>query len=105
MSRERQERLLNEQIDEITEGIAELKESRAERFSIKELEQNKKSLQVKLEKLQADDKKDDVVTFEQLGIDRLYVDEAHSYKNSFIYTKMRNVAGLSTTDSQSPRIC
>ena len=100
MSRERQERLLNEQIDEITEGIAELKESRAERFSIKELERTKKSLQVKLEKLQADEKKDDVVTFEQLGVDRLYVDEAHSYKNSFIYTKMRNVAGLSTTDSQ-----
>ena len=100
MSRERQERLLHEQIDEITEGIAELKESRAERFSIKELKQTKKSLQVKLEKLQADEKKDDVVTFEQLGVDRLYVDEAHSYKNSFIYTKMRNVAGLSTTDSQ-----
>ena len=100
MSRERQERLLHEQIDEITEGIAELKESRAERFSIKELERTKESLQVKLEKLQADDKKDDVVTFEQLGVDRLYVDEAHSYKNSFIYTKMRNVAGLSTTDSQ-----
>ena len=100
MSRERQERQLLEQIDEITEGIEELKESRAERFSIKELERTKKSLQVKLEKLQADERKDDAVTFEQLGVDRLYVDEAHSFKNSFIYTKMRNVAGLSTTDSQ-----
>ena len=100
MSRERQERQLQEQIDEITEGIEELKASRAERFSIKELERTKKSLQVKLEKLQADERKDDAVTFEQLGVDRLYVDEAHSFKNSFIYTKMRNVAGLSTTDSQ-----
>ena len=100
MSKERQERQIQEQIDEITEGIEELKESRAERFSIKELERTKKSLQVKLEKLQADERKDDVVTFEQLGVDRLYVDEAHSFKNSFIYTKMRNVAGLSTTDAQ-----
>ncbi len=100
MSKERQERLLEEQIEEITEGIAELKESRAERFTIKELERTKKNLQVKLEKLQAEGKKDNVVTFEELGVDRLYVDEAHSFKNAFIYTKMRNVAGLSTTDSQ-----
>ena len=100
MSKERQERLLEEQIEEITEGIAELKESRAERFTIKELERTRKNLQVKLEKLQAEGKKDNVVTFEELGVDRLYVDEAHSFKNAFIYTKMRNVAGLSTTDSQ-----
>lgn len=100
MSKERQERLLEEQIEEITDGIAELKESRAERFTIKELERTKKNLQVKLEKLQAEGKKDNVVTFEELGVDRLYVDEAHSFKNAFIYTKMRNVAGLSTTDSQ-----
>ena len=91
MSKERQERLLEEQIEEITEGIAELKESRAERFTIKELERTKKNLQVKLEKLQAEGKKDNVVTFEELGVDRLYVDEAHSFKNAFIYTKMRNV--------------
>ena len=100
MSKERQERLLEEQIEEITEGIAELKESRAERFTIKEMERTRKNLQVKLEKLQAEGKKDNVVTFEELGVDRLYVDEAHSFKNAFIYTKMRNVAGLSTTDSQ-----
>ena len=81
MSKERQERLLEEQIEEITEGIAELKESRAERFTIKELERTKKNLQVKLEKLQAEGKKDNVVTFEELGVDRLYVDEAHSFKN------------------------
>ena len=81
MSKERQERLLEEQIDEITEGIAELKESRAERFTIKELERTRKNLQVKLEKLQAEGKKDNVVTFEELGVDRLYVDEAHSFKN------------------------
>ena len=100
MSKERQERLLEEQIEEITDGIAELKESCAERFTIKELERTRKNLQVKLEKLQAEGKKDNVVTFEELGVDRLYVDEAHSFKNAFIYTKMRNVAGLSTTDSQ-----
>ncbi len=81
MSKERQERLLEGQIDEITEGIAELKESRAERFTIKELERTRKNLQVKLEKLQAEGKKDNVVTFEELGVDRLYVDEAHSFKN------------------------
>lgn len=82
MSKERQERLLEEQIEEITEGIAELKESRAERFTIKELERTRKNLQVKLEKLQAEGKKDNVVTFEELGVDRLYVDEAHSFKNA-----------------------
>lgn len=100
VSVERQERLLWEQINEIEEGLTELKASRAERFSIKELERTKKNLEAKLEKLQDTDRKDDVVTFEQLGVDRLYVDEAHSFKNLFLYTKMRNVAGLSTTDAQ-----
>ena len=100
ISRERQERLLNEQIDEITEGIAEVQASGGERFTVKQLERTKKSLEARLEKLQAEGRKDDVVTFEQLGVDRLFVDEAHSYKNLFLYTKMRNVAGLSTSDAQ-----
>ena len=100
VSRERQERLLQEQIWEIEDGIAELKASRAERFTIKELEHTKKNLKAKLQKLHDAARKDDVVTFEQLGVDRLYVDEAHSFKNLFLYTKMRNVAGLSTTDAQ-----
>ena len=100
ISHERQERLLQEQIDEITEGIAEVKFSGGERFTVKQLERTKKSLEVRLEKLQAEGRKDDVVTFEQLGVDRLFVDEAHNYKNLFLYTKMRNVAGLSTSDAQ-----
>ena len=100
VSRERQERLLQEQIWEIEDGISELKASRAERFTIKELERTKKNLKAKLQKLHDAARKDDVVTFEQLGVDRLYVDEAHSFKNLFLYTKMRNVAGLSTTDAQ-----
>ena len=100
VSRERQQRLLQEQIWEIEDGIAELKASRAERFTIKELERTKKNLEAKLQKLHDAARKDDVVTFEQLGVDRLYVDEAHSFKNLFLYTKMRNVAGLSTTDAQ-----
>ena len=100
VSRERQERLLQEQLWEIEDGIAELKASRAERFTIKELERTKKNLEAKLQKLHDAARKDDVVTFEQLGVDRLYVDEAHSFKNLFLYTKMRNVAGLSTTDAQ-----
>ena len=100
ISRERQERLLQEQIDEITEGIAEVKYSGGERFTVKQLERTKKSLEARLEKLQAESRKDDVVTFEQLGVDRLFVDEAHNYKNLFLYTKMRNVAGLSTSDAQ-----
>ena len=100
ISRERQERLLQEQIDEITEGIAEVKYSGGERFTVKQLERTKKSLEARLEKLQAEGRKDDVVTFEQLGVDRLFVDEAHNYKNLFLYTKMRNVAGLSTSDAQ-----
>ena len=100
VSRERQERLLQEQIWEIEDGISELKASRAERFTIKELERTKKNLEAKLQKLHDAARKDNVVTFEQLGVDRLYVDEAHSFKNLFLYTKMRNVAGLSTTDAQ-----
>lgn len=100
ISRERQERLLQEQIDEITEGIAEVKYSGGERFTVKQLERTKKSLEARLEKLQDESRKDDVVTFEQLGVDRLFVDEAHNYKNLFLYTKMRNVAGLSTSDAQ-----
>ncbi len=100
ISVERQERLLNEQIWEVEEGLRELKAAHAERFTIKQLERTKKSLEARLKKLSADHRKDDVVTFEQLGVDRLYVDEAHSFKNLFLYTKMRNVAGLSTTDAQ-----
>ena len=100
ISRERQERLLYEQIDEITEGIAEVQASGGERFTVKQLERTRKSLEARLEKLQAEGRKDDVVTFEQLGVDRLFIDEAHNYKNLFLYTKMRNVAGLSTSDAQ-----
>ncbi len=100
VSQERQERLLQEQISEIEEGLEELKASRAERFTIKSLERTKKGLETRLQKLQDSSRKDDVITFEQLGVDRLYVDEAHNYKNLFLYTKMRNVAGLSTTDAQ-----
>ena len=100
VSQERQERLLQEQIAEIEEGLEELKASRAERFTIKSLERTKKGLETRLSKLQDNTRKDDVITFEQLGVDRLYVDEAHSFKNLFLYTKMRNVAGLSTTDAQ-----
>ena len=100
ISQERQERLLHEQIDEITEGIAEVKSNGGEQFTVKQLERTRKSLEARLEKLQAEGRKDDVVTFEQLGIDRLFVDEAHNYKNLFLYTKMRNVAGLSTSDAQ-----
>ena len=100
ISKERQERLLQEQIWEITEGISEVEASGGERFTVKQLERTKKSLEARLEKLQAEGRKDDVVTFEQLGVDRLFVDEAHNYKNLFLYTKMRNVAGLSTTDAQ-----
>ena len=100
ISKQRQEQLLQDQIAEISMGISELKESGGEKFSVKELERTKRGLESRLEKLRADDKKDDVVTFEQLGVDRMFVDEAHNYKNLFLYTKMRNVAGLSTTDAQ-----
>ncbi len=100
VSQERQERLLQEQIAEIEEGLEELKASRAERFTIKSLERTKKGLETRLKKLQDTTRIDEVITFEQLCDDRLYVDEAHAFKNLFLYTKMRNVAGLSTTDAQ-----
>ena len=100
ISRERQERIIREQITEITDGIAEVKNAHGERFTIKQLERSKKQLEARLEKLKAEEKKDDVITFEQLGVDRLVVDEAHYYKNMFLYTKMRNIAGLSTSEAQ-----
>jgi N12 class adenine-specific DNA methylase len=100
MSRERQERLLYEQLEEILMGIEELKESGGERFSIKQLEKTRKNLEARLAKLNDSTKRDDVVTFEQLGVDRLFIDEAHYFKNLFLYTKMRNVAGLSTSEAQ-----
>ena len=100
ISPERQERLLRQQIEEITEGISEVKASRGENFTIKSLERTKKGLEARLKKLQDTSRKDDVITFEQLGVDRMFVDESDNYKNLFLYTKMRNVAGLSTTDAQ-----
>ena len=100
LSFERQERIIQEQIDEIQEGIAEMKHSSGEKFTIKQMEKSRKQLEMKLEKLRATERKDDVVTFEQLGVDRLFVDESHSYKNLFLFTKMRNVAGLSTSEAQ-----
>ena len=100
ISFERQEQMLQDQIDEIMEGISEVKANRGERFTIKQMERSRKQLEARLEKLRADHKKDDVVTFEQLGIDRLYVDESHAYKNLFCFTKMSNVAGLSTVEAQ-----
>ena len=100
ISAERQERLLQEQIDNVTEALDELKRSRGENFTIKQMEKTRKSLQTRLDKLLATDRKDDVITFEQLGVDRLFVDESQAYKNLFLYTKMRNVAGLSTSEAQ-----
>ena len=100
LSTERQERLIQEQMDEIEEAIEEAKEQAGEHFTVKQLEKLRKTLKQKLEKLQATDRKDDVVTFEQLGVDRLFVDESQNYKNLFLYTKMRNVAGLSTSEAQ-----
>ena len=99
VSQERQERLLRSEIEEITEGINQLKRSSGERFSIKSMEKTKKSLEAKLKKL-LDSPKDDVVTFEELGVDRLFVDEAHSHKNLYYHTKMQNVAGLSSAEAQ-----
>ena len=99
VSQERQERLLRSEIEDITEGINQLKRSSGERFSIKAMEKTKKSLEAKLKKL-LDSPKDDVVTFEELGVDRLFVDEAHSYKNLYYHTKMQNVAGLSSAEAQ-----
>ena len=100
LSFERQERIIQEQIDEIQSGIAELKHSSGEKFTIKQMEKSRKQLEMKLEKLRATERKDDVVTFEELGVDRLFVDESHSFKNLFLVTKMRNVAGLSTSEAQ-----
>ena len=100
ISKERQEYEIKSQIDEIVEFIGEYKRDRDQRFSVKQLEKTKKSLEAKLKKLNDDYKKDDVVTFEELGIDKLFVDEAHSYKNLYLFSKMRNVSGISATDSQ-----
>ena len=100
MSAERQRQQLQEQIEEITSGIRELKEEKGERYAIKQLEKTKKTLKLKLDKLNDTSRKDDVVTFEELGVDRLFVDEADFYKNLFLYTKMRNVAGLAQTEAQ-----
>ena len=100
LSFERQERIIQEQIDEIQSGIAELKHSSGEKFTIKQMEKSRKQLEMKLEKLRASERKDDVITFEELGVDRLFVDESHSFKNLFLVTKMRNVAGLSTSEAQ-----
>ena len=100
MSIERQRAILEQQLEEITGGIAELKRNRGENFSIKQLEKSKKSIRQKLDKLNDQTKKDDVVTFEELGIDRLFVDESHYYKNLYLYTKMRNVGGIAQTEAQ-----
>ena len=100
LSFERQERIIQEQIDEIQAAISEMKYRVGERFTIKQMEKTRKGLEQRLEKLKATERKDDVVTFEQLGVDRLFVDESHSFKNLFLYTKMRNVAGLSTSEAQ-----
>ena len=100
ISPERQERLLHQQIEEITDGIQDTKLAGGNSFTIKSLERTKKGLETRLKKLQASDRKDDVIYFEQLGVDRMFVDESDNYKNLFLYTKMRNVAGLSTTDAQ-----
>ena len=100
ISPERQEQLLHQQIEEITDGIQDTKLAGGNSFTIKSLERTKKGLEARLKKLQASDRKDDVIYFEQLGVDRMFVDESDNYKNLFLYTKMRNVAGLSTTDAQ-----
>ena len=100
LSFERQERIIQEQIDETLAAINELKAHAGENFSIKQMEKTRKTLETKLEKLRSDERKDDVITFEQLGVDRLFVDESHFYKNLFLTTKMRNVAGLSTSEAQ-----
>ena len=97
ISAERQERLLQDQIMDITEGIQELKASSAERFTVKQLERTKRKLEANLKKLLDDPRKDNVVTFEQLGVDMMFVDESDHYKNLYFYTKMRNVAGLATS--------
>ena len=100
ISIERQRAVLQQQLDDIIEGIADIKRNRGDRFSVKQLEKTKRSLQTKLEKLNDQSRKDDVVTFEELGIDRLFIDESHYYKNLYLYTKMRNVGGIAQTEAQ-----
>ena len=99
MSIERQQMILMQQMDEITEGIADLKRNRGDRFSVKQLEKTKRSLKLKLDKLNDQSRKDDTVTFEELGIDRLFIDESHYYKNLYLYSKMRNVGGIAQTEA------
>ena len=100
MSIERQRAILEQQLEEVTNGIADLKRNRGDNFSVKQLERTKKSVKQKLDKLNDQSKKDDVVTFEELGVDRLFIDESHYYKNLFLYTKMRNVGGIAQTEAQ-----
>ena len=100
MSIERQRAILEQQLEEITDGIADLKRNRGEKFSVKQLEKSKKSIKQKLDKLNDQTRKDDVVTFEELGVDRLFIDESHYYKNLYLYTKMRNVGGIAQTEAQ-----
>ena len=100
MSIERQRAILQQQLDDIIEGIADIKRNRGDRFSVKQLEKTKRSLQTKLEKLNDQSRKDDIVTFEELGVDRLFIDESHYYKNLYLYTKMRNVGGIAQTEAQ-----
>lgn len=100
MSVERQIELIRREIEDITRGIEELKRNNGEKFSIKQMMKTKKSLETKLAKLNDTSRKDDVVTFEELGVDRIFVDEAHNYKNLYLYTKMRNVGGIAQTEAQ-----
>ena len=100
ISQERQIMMLQAQLDEITEGIESLSRNRGDNFTVKQLEKSRRSIKAKLEKLEAQDRKDDVVTFEELGVDRLFIDESHYYKNLYLYTKMRNVGGIAQTEAQ-----
>ena len=100
MSIERQQQLIEKQIADIIAGIAQAKRDKAENFTIKQMEKTRRGLESKLEKLNSQTRKDDVINFEQLGIDKIFVDEAHNYKNLFLYTKMNNVGGISQTDAQ-----
>jgi N12 class adenine-specific DNA methylase len=100
MSLERQQRTIENQINELLEGIHEAKQNRGDNFTVKQLEKSRKSLQLRLDKLNDQSRKDDMMTFEELGVDRLFVDEAHNYKNLFLYTKMRNVGGIAQTETQ-----
>ncbi len=100
MSKERQEIILRRQIDSILDGIREAKRNHAENYSIKQMERTRKSLENRLAKLNDQSRKDDVVTFEQLGVDRIFVDESHYFKNLFLATKMRNVGGIAQTEAQ-----